>query len=1098
MNTAWLRAIVVIVVVCSVVLLRTAAFGQSPVLGDPVAKPDRDAPFPTQPAGLSESAIDAAALSAADSIEQWTKLAYQSSRDGNWDIYLAAGNGTKAANLTRHQAADARPQLNRGATAVVFNSDRDGNAEIYVVNADGSGLRRLTADKASDFAAHWSPDGQFIAFVSNRSGNNEIFVMRADGSSPVQMTHDAAADTSPAWSPDGKWIAWKRTSAGISTIYIMHPDGSGVAPILTNGRYVGDISWSPASDKLLTDADVDGDNWNELIQIQYAGASWIYNTISDAQQPLVDLWAGAYAPDGAAVAYARVQYVIDGRYLKMQRADLQQYVLVDQRTTAIPGGGSDVNPSWQSADLLPPTSQVLPLPEYGRAGRMRVRWEGTDPGPSGLSGFDVEYATAAAGPWLPFVTDTKATAADLLLDQPGTTVWLRTRARDQAGNVEAWPVKPDTQAQLYVWDVSGSAIDNRGITVPAGTWVSSPGALNTGASNSAGAYRAVYAGEGTYALDMKAPGFADSEPTQVRLNADARLDFGLRPPGDVIENGSFENGLSGWVGDGSIVQGDLAAGAHSGSNGLALGANCGFPCLSAPQLTGLPLGIYAAAADHFGNMHVALIVENALLYAMHDFASGAWSAAETVYGFPNQVTFPKIAVDGNGGVYIGVRSGSLLLYVQKQPGGAWTAPVELAGGTDPDIPSMVGDRGGGVHILYHTSFRGQSYYTRVRPGEAASAPVLVNGDLMDVAPDGTVHLVGKDEYSTKVSYESLSPQGQLSSPVVLVQPAYYFDPRGIAVGPKGEVHLVLWSAEGLQYAYCDPAGLWTKLQIIPGFSGDGAMLQIDGAGTAYLVGATTNGMYYQVKSVDSGWTQPMSTDLVSDGVGGLSVAANGAVQLITQDSGVMGLTLRSSPKGTAGARASSAQAVQVPAQMQHPTLSFFYKGTAGDPNGSASLAVGIDDSTGATVVFSAPAAPAWTQAWVDMAPWLGEQITITFSAGAPAGEPAAQFYLDDIALAAWTTPVVGDVEPATITSDWTGKQITIHGDNFTPAASLRLNSTRIETVTCLDAQTLQAILPAGLGPGRYDVWVSNPDQQQNVASGALTLGSWQYMPAIGK
>ena len=320
-------------------------------------------------------------------------------------------------------------------------------------------------------------------------------------------------------------------------------------------------------------------------------------------------WRGAYAPDGAAVAYARVQYVIDGRYLKMQRADLQQYVLVDQRTTAIPGGGSDVNPSWQSADLLPPTSQVLPLPEYGRAGRMRVRWEGTDPGPSGLSDFDVEYATAAAGPWLPFVTDTKATAADLLLDQPGTTVWLRTRVRDQAGNVEAWPVKPDTQAQLYVWDVSGSAIDNRGITVPAGTWVSSPGALNTGASNSAGAYRAVHAVEGTYALDMKAPGFADSEPTQVRLNTDARLDFGLRPPGDVIENGVFENGASGWVGDGSIVQGDLAAGAHSGRNGLALGANCGFPCLSAPQLTGLPLGIYAAAADHFGNMHVALIVD---------------------------------------------------------------------------------------------------------------------------------------------------------------------------------------------------------------------------------------------------------------------------------------------------------------------------------------------------------------------------------------------------------------------------------------------------------------------------------------------------------
>ena len=39
MNTAWLRVIVVIVVVCSVVLLRTAAFGQSPDSGIPWQSP---------------------------------------------------------------------------------------------------------------------------------------------------------------------------------------------------------------------------------------------------------------------------------------------------------------------------------------------------------------------------------------------------------------------------------------------------------------------------------------------------------------------------------------------------------------------------------------------------------------------------------------------------------------------------------------------------------------------------------------------------------------------------------------------------------------------------------------------------------------------------------------------------------------------------------------------------------------------------------------------------------------------------------------------------------------------------------------------------
>src|SRR5690348_8442969 len=62
---------------------------------------------------------------------------------------------------------------------IAFNSDRDGDPEIYTMRADGTGVRQLTHNDASDFKNSYSPNGKQIAFNSDRDGDFEIFVMRA-------------------------------------------------------------------------------------------------------------------------------------------------------------------------------------------------------------------------------------------------------------------------------------------------------------------------------------------------------------------------------------------------------------------------------------------------------------------------------------------------------------------------------------------------------------------------------------------------------------------------------------------------------------------------------------------------------------------------------------------------------------------------------------------------------------------------------------------------------------------------------------------------------------------------------------------------------
>src|SRR6185503_8156596 len=102
------------------------------------------------------------------------------------------------------------PPLTGPLGLVAFESTRDGNAEIYVVNADGIRQTNLTQHPADDRWPSWSPDGSRIAFFSMRSGRSELYVMDADGANPVQLTHTLSTNivyqNHVVWSADGQRI----------------------------------------------------------------------------------------------------------------------------------------------------------------------------------------------------------------------------------------------------------------------------------------------------------------------------------------------------------------------------------------------------------------------------------------------------------------------------------------------------------------------------------------------------------------------------------------------------------------------------------------------------------------------------------------------------------------------------------------------------------------------------------------------------------------------------------------------------------------------------------------------------------------------------
>jgi len=112
---------------------------------------------------------------------------------------------------------------------IAFQSNRDGNFEIYTMREDGSGQMRLTDNKANDISPAWSPDGSRIAFASDRDGAWDIYTMKPDGSDLRQLTKGQGSNTAPSWTPGGRRIVFISTRDAVhGDVYAMDSDGEDV------------------------------------------------------------------------------------------------------------------------------------------------------------------------------------------------------------------------------------------------------------------------------------------------------------------------------------------------------------------------------------------------------------------------------------------------------------------------------------------------------------------------------------------------------------------------------------------------------------------------------------------------------------------------------------------------------------------------------------------------------------------------------------------------------------------------------------------------------------------------------------------------------
>src|SRR5437762_765458 len=95
------------------------------------------------------------------------------------DIYLQRVDGASVIQLTNDPADDVQPCFSADGTKIAFASSRSGNWDIYVMDIDGRNVEQLTSGVSQDLHPSFSPDGNRIAYcsLSHMSGQWEIWTL---------------------------------------------------------------------------------------------------------------------------------------------------------------------------------------------------------------------------------------------------------------------------------------------------------------------------------------------------------------------------------------------------------------------------------------------------------------------------------------------------------------------------------------------------------------------------------------------------------------------------------------------------------------------------------------------------------------------------------------------------------------------------------------------------------------------------------------------------------------------------------------------------------------------------------------------------------
>jgi Tol biopolymer transport system component len=203
-------------------------------------------------------------------------VAYTTTRyqEGDWEIQVTSRGDEVPpynARMTFNTAHDLNPVWGPG-NLIAWETSRDGNWNVYMFDVSTGEETPLTTDPANDLNPFWFPDGDRLVYQGDSDGDWDIYELNVVTGEMTALTTNDIEDVDPIISPDGRWMAWLQQDAvGVFNLWLMDVETGEVSQLTDMGVDIGGHVFAPDSSLIAFDARVDGDFEVFIVRLESRG-----------------------------------------------------------------------------------------------------------------------------------------------------------------------------------------------------------------------------------------------------------------------------------------------------------------------------------------------------------------------------------------------------------------------------------------------------------------------------------------------------------------------------------------------------------------------------------------------------------------------------------------------------------------------------------------------------------------------------------------------------------------------------------------------------------------------------------------------------------